>query len=139
MNAEPTALSNAAAATAPRDTRPPLRAGLRARLTDLLSDAAIYGASSMLGQVIGFLLLPLYTDFLSERQYGILAMLAIVTMLFGGLGSAAMASPDGGAGSLVGVLLLVIVVYVPTILISVSMPAAVYRCISAKSGSDVFA
>ncbi|MBA3941687.1 MAG: hypothetical protein C0520_10790 [Sphingopyxis sp.] len=63
----------------------------------------------------------------------------IVTMLFGGLGSAAMASPDGGAGSLVGVLLLVIVVYVPTILISVSMPAAVYRCISAKSGSDVFA
>lgn len=63
----------------------------------------------------------------------------IVTMLFGGLSSAAMASPDGGAGSLVGVLLLVIVVYVPTILISVSMPAAVYRCISAKSGSDVFA
>ncbi len=63
----------------------------------------------------------------------------IMSMLFGGMSPGMMGAPGAGAGSFIGVLLFVIVVYVPTILVSVSMPAAVYRCISAKSGSDVFA
>lgn len=61
----------------------PARAGLGGKLTDLLSDAAVYGLSSMLGQVAGFLLLPLYTEYLDPRQYGVIGMLAVVTMLFG--------------------------------------------------------
>lgn len=63
----------------------------------------------------------------------------VVSMVFGGVSSAMMMSPDAGIGSMIPILLLAIIFYVPTIMVSMSMPAAVYRCISAKSGSDVFA
>jgi len=52
------------------------------KLLALLSDAAIYGASSALSQLIGFLLLPLYTQYLGPEEYGVMGMLEIVTMLF---------------------------------------------------------
>jgi O-antigen/teichoic acid export membrane protein len=52
------------------------------KLKDLLSDAATYGASGIIGQLIGFFLLPLYTRYLSPSEYGILAMIAILGMLF---------------------------------------------------------
>ncbi|HMJ13727.1 MAG TPA: lipopolysaccharide biosynthesis protein, partial [Polyangiaceae bacterium] len=52
------------------------------KLLDLLRDALIYGVGGTLGQVIGFLLLPLYTDRLSPTEYGQLAMLTIVSALF---------------------------------------------------------
>lgn len=52
------------------------------RIRELSSDALIYGASSMLAQMAGFLLLPLYTAYLTPYDYGVLAMLAIVTALF---------------------------------------------------------
>ncbi|CAK9073414.1 Streptogramin A acetyltransferase (Virginiamycin acetyltransferase D) (Vat(D)) [Durusdinium trenchii] len=42
----------------------------------------IYGASSALSQVINFMLLPIYTDFLSTADYGVWAMLNIVLALF---------------------------------------------------------
>lgn len=60
------------------------------KLLSLLSDAAVYGVSNMLGQLIGFLLLPLYTRFLSPADYGIVAMLTMVMMLFGPLANLGM-------------------------------------------------
>jgi O-antigen/teichoic acid export membrane protein len=52
------------------------------RLLSLLSDSATYGISSLLAQVIGFILLPLYTRYLEPADYGLLAVLNIYTMLF---------------------------------------------------------
>jgi O-antigen/teichoic acid export membrane protein len=52
------------------------------KLLGLLGDALIYGMGGALGQVIGFLLLPLYTARLSPDEYGQLAMLTIVSALF---------------------------------------------------------
>jgi len=48
----------------------------------LLSDSATYGASSILGRLINFFLLPLYTRYLDPSDYGVLAMLAILTWVF---------------------------------------------------------
>jgi O-antigen/teichoic acid export membrane protein len=48
----------------------------------LVSDALTYGASSMLGQILSFLLLPLYTRYLTPEDYGIIALLTIVITLF---------------------------------------------------------
>ena len=52
------------------------------RLKDLSADTILYGLSSASAQLIGFLLLPLYTKYLTPEDYGILAMLTIVTALF---------------------------------------------------------
>lgn len=53
----------------------------------LTFDSLIYGASNFLGKVIGFLLLPLYTSYLTPYDYGIVAMLAFVPIFFGPLAS----------------------------------------------------
>ncbi len=55
------------------------------RSLGLLSDAATYGASSATMQVVGFLLLPLYTRHLSPEDYGVIAMLAMTNLLFGAI------------------------------------------------------
>src|SRR4051794_4564013 len=60
------------------------------KLLSLLSDVAVYGVSSLLGQVIGFLLLPLYTRYLTPKDQGVVAMMAIVTLLFGPLANLGM-------------------------------------------------
>lgn len=52
------------------------------RIKDVSFDAVIYGAASLMSQLVGFLLLPLYTAYLTPYDYGILAMLAILTGLF---------------------------------------------------------
>ena len=54
-----------------------------ARMLGFLSDVAVYGVTGLLGQIVGFLLLPLYTRVLDPKDYGIIGMLTIVTMLFG--------------------------------------------------------
>ncbi|MDZ7290761.1 MAG: oligosaccharide flippase family protein [candidate division KSB1 bacterium] len=51
----------------------------------LTSHSAIYGISTILGRAISFLLLPLYTHYLSQEQYGVvslvLAYLGIMTII----------------------------------------------------------
>jgi len=51
----------------------------------LTSHSAVYGISTILGRAISFLLLPLYTHFLSEADYGVvtlvLAWLGIMTII----------------------------------------------------------
>src|SRR5262245_44430017 len=52
------------------------------KLLSFLSDSAVYGVSGVLGQVAGFLLLPLYTRCLSTADYGASAQLQILFALF---------------------------------------------------------
>lgn len=61
----------------------------------------------------------------------------IVSMFFGGI-VGAMMMPGGGSGSMIGALLLALIVYVPVVLVSVSMPAGVYRCLGVSGSTDVF-
>ncbi len=55
-----------------------------------LKHAAVYGLASMLTQAAGFVLLPLYTRYLSPADYGVLEILgriaetAATVLLFGG-------------------------------------------------------
>ena len=51
------------------------------KLLALLSDAAVYGISGVLSQVIGFLLLPVYTA-LSTAEFGVYAQVGILIPLF---------------------------------------------------------
>jgi O-antigen/teichoic acid export membrane protein len=52
------------------------------KILGLLSDSAVYGASSALSQMIGLILLPLYSRYLDPEDYGIVAMLTVLTTLF---------------------------------------------------------
>ena len=61
---------------------PPKHSSMLRKLLGLLHDAMIYGVSGALSQLIGFLLLPLYTRFLTPQDYGIMAMLTIVGSVF---------------------------------------------------------
>lgn len=67
-----------------------------------------------------------------------LVVFFVMSMVFGSI-SSAMMTPDAGMGAMIGGLIVALLIYIPTVLISVSMPAGVYRSISAKTGSDVFA
>lgn len=60
------------------------------RLSGLLSDTLTYGLSSLLAQAINFFLLPLYTHYLSPTDYGILAMLAVMSTMYGPLANLGM-------------------------------------------------
>lgn len=62
------------------------------KLLGLLSDAAIYGASSALSQLIGLLLLPIYTRYLDPRDYGVVAMLTLLMLLFEPIGNVGMSN-----------------------------------------------
>jgi O-antigen/teichoic acid export membrane protein len=55
---------------------------VRKRLAGLLTDSATYGAGNVLANLIGFLLLPLYTSYLSPIDYGVLAMLGVIVAVF---------------------------------------------------------
>lgn len=55
----------------------------KAELKHLLKHSGIYGFGTAIGQVIGFLLLPLYTRFLTPADYGLLSLIEITTGLIG--------------------------------------------------------
>ncbi len=52
------------------------------KILSLLSDSAVYGISSLLSQLLGFLLLPLYTRYLTPSNQGVIAMVATVTAFY---------------------------------------------------------
>src|SRR6478609_2990698 len=60
------------------------------KLLSLLSDSATYGASGLIGQLLSCLLLGVYSNYLSVPEYGVIGMLAIVTLLFGPLANLGM-------------------------------------------------
>ncbi|WLE96825.1 MAG: oligosaccharide flippase family protein [Candidatus Electrothrix communis] len=49
----------------------------------LLKHSSIYGLGSVIGQAVGFLLLPLYTRYLSPSDYGIMALVEVTIGLIG--------------------------------------------------------
>ena len=51
------------------------------RLRELSKDSAIYGLGDVAVSLVNFLLLPLYVDYLSKTDYGILALLGTVEVL----------------------------------------------------------
>lgn len=51
-------------------------------LKDLIKDTSIYGISGVLSQLVSFLLLPLYTTYLSPADYGVLAILGYISIFF---------------------------------------------------------
>ena len=46
------------------------------QLKKLTSDSAVYGVSNIVGRFITFLLVPFYTQFLPQSDYGIVAVVA---------------------------------------------------------------
>ncbi len=60
------------------------------KMLSLLGDVAVFGLSSALGQILNFLLLPLYTRQLSTSDYGDFAQLQILYLLFAPLANLGM-------------------------------------------------
>lgn len=52
------------------------------RLKEFLKDASFYGLSQVLGRLVGFLLIPLYTKYLTPADYGILTLLGFYTLFY---------------------------------------------------------
>lgn len=49
------------------------------RVKDILKDSSIYGLSKILGQLISFFLIPVYTTYLTPDDYGILSLIGIAS------------------------------------------------------------
>lgn len=54
----------------------------RNRIKDIVKDSSIYGVSKVIGQAIGFFLIPLYTKYLSPEDYGILNIIGVASVSF---------------------------------------------------------
>jgi O-antigen/teichoic acid export membrane protein len=67
---------------AERSTAAAERVPMFRKLLALLSDATIYGASSLIGQFIGVLLVPLLTYYLTKAEMGVVGMLVIIPRVF---------------------------------------------------------
>lgn len=52
------------------------------RIKDFGKDASFYGVSQIVGQLIGFFLIPLYTAYLSPTDYGVMALLGFYTLFY---------------------------------------------------------
>ncbi|HEX5444349.1 MAG TPA: lipopolysaccharide biosynthesis protein [Pirellulales bacterium] len=81
-NAMPQELDDNTDCTEVPETPKPSSGGFLRRLLGLLQDAAVYGMGGVLGQLANFLLLPLYLQFLTKADYGVLGMLAVVNVVF---------------------------------------------------------
>ncbi|MGI6656368.1 MAG: lipopolysaccharide biosynthesis protein [Desulfobulbus sp.] len=58
-------------------------AGLGSELGRLFKHSAVYGLSNVLGKAIGFLLIPLYTHYISPADYGVLELLDLSVNVIG--------------------------------------------------------
>ena len=50
---------------------------LRYKIKDIIKDSSIYGFSKVLGQIVSFFLIPLYTSYLTLENYGILNIIGL--------------------------------------------------------------
>ena len=86
--------------------------------------------------ILGFNLIMMILSFL---------FLIVANLVFGGVAGAAggvfgaMGNPGAGAGTILFALIFGLLIYVPLILLSVSTPVAIYRCINTDSNAGVFA
>ena len=67
------------------------------RLKELVRHSAVYGLGSIVARVLGVLLLPLYTRYLSPRDYGLIETLVALSAVLTALVAQATDS-TGGAG-----------------------------------------
>ncbi len=56
---------------------------LRNKIKDIAKDSSIFGLSKVLGQAVSFFLIPLYTNYLTPEDYGILSILGLASVSFG--------------------------------------------------------
>lgn len=54
---------------------------LSGRIRELLKHFLTYGVGQILGKLLGFLLLPLYTRFLTPEDYGVLSLIAVYSAI----------------------------------------------------------
>lgn len=57
--------------------------GVKEEAKRVAKHTSVYGLGNILGQAIGFVLLPVYTRYLTPADYGIMALLAITTNIVG--------------------------------------------------------
>ena len=52
------------------------------KLKSFSIDSLYYGMSSVISKLVGFLLVPLFTQFLSPKDYGVMTLLGFYTLFF---------------------------------------------------------
>ena len=52
------------------------------RLKNFGKDASLYGMSQIVGQLIGFFLIPIYTTYLTPTDYGVMTLLGFYTLFY---------------------------------------------------------
>lgn len=52
------------------------------KVREFLKDASFYGLSQVLSNLVGFLLIPIYTQFLSPADYGVMTLLGFYSLFF---------------------------------------------------------
>lgn len=60
---------------------------MRKKVKELMKDTSIYGMTTVISRLVGFILLPLYTHYLTPKDYGIIAMLGLFQSVFLPLGN----------------------------------------------------
>ena len=58
---------------------------MKEQLRKLTADSAVYGVSNILGRFITFLLVPFYTQFLPQGEYGIVIVVYSVVAFLNGI------------------------------------------------------
>lgn len=71
----------------PPRTRQPRTVPLAKRLTGLAQDSVVYGAANLLDRIAHFLLLPVFTAYLSPHDFALVAICALVSGVFQPLGT----------------------------------------------------
>lgn len=95
-------------------------------ITGITESWRMTGASQW--TIVGFYVLV----FILSLVYGFVA-----GMIFGGIMGAA-ASGGSGIGTIISMILMALVVYVPQLLLSFALPVGIYRAIAPRASADVF-
>src|SRR6185503_7172668 len=62
------------------------------RIKSLISDVSMYGVSTVAGQLVAILLLPIFTRVFTTAQYGVIALLGLITLALPPVASVGMPS-----------------------------------------------
>jgi len=60
-----------------------MKSNLKDELKKTLRHSAVYGLGSILSQLVGFLLIPIYTHFINPSEYGVLQLVLLTTNIIG--------------------------------------------------------
>lgn len=71
------------AALSPGNAPSPARTG--SELKKILRHALVYGAGNILGKIVGFVMIPVYTRYLTPSDYGVIELLDLTVFILGTL------------------------------------------------------